>query len=111
MSTPDLHAQLRHGAAGSPIVCIVRVGDGHGDGVAYDFRIVELCSTGITMSPEDLFHGVAQPGPSASYAASEIPRILMKKRGENALGHVVPNHEIAVRGAEVPRVPRSPLPK
>ena len=66
MSTPDLHAQLRHGAAGSPIVCIVRVGDGHGDGVAYDFRIVELCSTGITMSPEDLPHGVAQPGPSAS---------------------------------------------
>jgi len=63
------------------------------------------------VGPEDLPRGVAESRPSASRAAAKITRILVEKRGENRLRHIVANHEISVSRTEVPAIPCSSLPK
>jgi|SRR5579863_4858685 len=63
------------------------------------------------MGPEDLPHGVTEPGPSASGGTSKIARILMQKGWEHRFSHIVAYYEIAVRGADVAAESRRSLPK
>src|SRR5229473_3124625 len=61
------------------------------------------------MRPKDLPHGVAQPRPSTSSAASKVTGILMEQGGEGGLCHIVPNYEIAIRRAHIPSESRATL--
>src|SRR6476659_8818185 len=61
------------------------------------------------MGPEDLPHSVAEPGPSASGAASKVARILVQKGREDALCHVIADYEIAICRAEIPAKSRYAL--
>ena len=54
------------------------------------------------MGPEDLSHGVAQPRPAASSAASKVAGILVEKRRENRLRHVIADYKIPICRAEIP---------
>ncbi len=46
-------------------------------------RVIELRPARILMGPEDLPHGVAEPGASASSPASRVARVLVEKRGDD----------------------------
>jgi hypothetical protein len=63
------------------------------------------------MSPEDLTHGIAQPGPSSSSALPEITRILVQKHWEDSFGHVIANDEIAIGCSDIPAKSRTALPE
>ena len=54
------------------------------------------------MSPEDLPHGVLQPGPSASRAAPKVARILVEENRKHRFCHVIADNEIAIGRADVP---------
>ena len=56
----------------------------------------ELRSARIAMGPEDLPHGVTEPGPSASSAATKVARILVKKSREDSLCHIIADQPIAI---------------
>src|SRR5271165_2690351 len=61
------------------------------------------------MGPEDLPHGVAEPGPAGSRAAPKVARILMKKGWKDRLGHIIADHEIAISRAPIPAESCHPL--
>jgi len=107
----ELHAKLRDPVARSAIIRIIRIGDGDGGRIACDFGKVKLCSTRIALGPENPAHRVAEPGQSTTCAAPEVARVLMKQRGKYRLGHVVADHEVAIRRAEIPAVSGDALAK
>jgi hypothetical protein len=63
------------------------------------------------MGPEDLPHGVAEPGASASSPASKVARVLVEKSGEDRLCHVITDYKIAICRPEIPAKSRSALPE
>src|SRR5260221_14226922 len=63
------------------------------------------------MGPEDLPHGVAEPGPSASSPASKVARVLVEKRGEDRLRHIIADYKIAKCRPEIPAKSRRALPE
>src|SRR5271168_3736095 len=63
------------------------------------------------MGPEDLAHGVPKPGPTTSGSLSKIARILVEKRREDRLSHVIADDKIAIRGSEIPAISGPPLPE
>jgi len=88
---------------------IVSSGNGDRGGVPGDLRVVKSRAAGIGVGPEDLAGGVSEPGPSAPLALTEVARVLVKKDGEYAFGHVVTDDEVAIGRAEISAKPGAAL--
>ena len=106
---PDLHAELVGGVARGAVVGIVSVGNSDCGGVPDDLRVIKLGATGIGVGPEDLAGCISEPGPSAPLALTEVARVLVKKDGEYAFGHVVTDDEVAIGRAEISAKPGAAL--
>ncbi len=63
------------------------------------------------MGQKNLARGVKESRPATTTSAPEKTRILMQHGRKNRLGHVIANHEIAICGSEVTRIPRHALPE
>src|SRR5215471_17154968 len=92
----DLNAELRDRVVRGPVVRVIRIGDRHRRRVACDFGEVELRSAGIALGDENSAHCVADAGEPTARSAPEVARILMEYSGEDGLGHVIADQEIAI---------------
>src|SRR5713101_722192 len=107
----ELDAELRCGVGSVPVVRVIGVRNCHRSRVSDYFRIIELRPARISMGPEDLPHGVAEPGPSASSPASKVARVLVEKSGEDRLRHIIADYKIAICGPEIPGKSGNALPE
>lgn len=108
---PELQAELRYRVASSTLVGVVGVRNCHRRRVSQNFRVVELRPARIPMGPEDLPHGIGEPGPSASRAALKVAWILVEESWKDCLRHVIADYEIAICRAKVPSKSLTTLPK
>ena len=107
----NLNTESCGGIGHIAVISIINVRDCYTRRIAENFREVELHTTRVCPGPEALFHGRSEPGLCTAGPSAKVPRILMKHRWVDRLGHVVSYDKVGKGGCEISGIAGCAMPE